>query len=115
MISKVYHKTHRLLGLPDDSSEDSLALPLPLESDSRERLFLEDRVARVEIESKEITAEESVALCSLSCSFCFAAFTLALERRALDPAEEEEGSIDCCWDIWGETECENALELLVAS
>ena len=56
-----------------------------------------------------------MALCSLSCSFCFAALTLALERKALDSAEEEEGSIDCCWDIWDVTECENALELLVAS
>ena len=99
-----------MLALPNDSSEDSLAFPLPLESVSRGRLFLGDRVARAEIES-EITAEESVAL---SCSFCFAALTLALERKALDSAEEE-GSIDCGWDICDGTECENALELLVAS
>jgi hypothetical protein len=86
-----------LEGRGDDSSDASLALPLPVLV-SRDRLDLSEfvvaRVVRDTIISRGAVEGEgwsagSYSL-SLALSFCFAALTLALERRALDSAEEGE-------------------------
>ena len=110
------------MALLEDSSDDSLALALPFTSASRARLNFEageERVARVETESKGSEVEDACSVesrslpLSFSCSFSFAALTLALERKALDSAKEEDCSSElsrCVGSKW-----EDELELLVAS
>lgn len=105
--------THLLVGLAADSSAESLAFPLPFTSVSRARFALLDRVARVDTEESwtddDGTAEEEadaeacccgISAVSRSCSFCLAALTLALERKALElesrEDEEADASIASC-------------------
>ena len=78
-----------------------MALTLAFASVSRERLDLEtgeDRAARVDTESKGSAFEDGDACSvesrslplSFSSIFCFAALTLALERKALFSGTNEE-------------------------
>jgi hypothetical protein len=77
-----------------------------------------DRAPRGATIAGGVTEDEGVSVDShslpLSFSFCFAAFTLALERTALVSAEDILDDDDCgSWSWIGERE--NELELLVAS
>lgn len=106
-------RTHLFVGLTTDSSAESLALPLPFTSVSRARFALLDRVARVDTDDSwtdDGTAEEEaeaeacccgVSAVSRSCSFFFAALTLALERKALELESREDEEADASIVSWG--------------
>jgi hypothetical protein len=110
--------TYRLLVRGGDSSESSFALPL-LVLLSRERLDLvmlaEDRELRVVTVSGSVVEDEgcSADSRSLPFSFCFAALTLALERKALVSAEDAEEDGWYCSCVASRRE--DVLALLVAS
>ena len=116
-----------LLDLAEDSSDESFALPLPFTSVSRVRLCLEageERIAREETEStgRDDADEDACSAASrslplsFSSSFCFAALTLALERKALDSGNEVEWSMeDCCWTCRVREGCEDELEVLLVA
>ena len=89
----------------EGSEKTSLSFPFPV-FPSRRRLFLAGlmRVLRVVTDSEapaEVPGSGSVLAGSLSlllyesCNFCFAAFTLALERMGFDSKDVAREM--CCW------------------